>query len=102
MKVSLLDQTPSFPGLAAEYRRLPYSFADQSDFVEKISERRLPAPAYVTSLRDLCFNSLFGYRIFPESILSFLGEWELEGRKMRTGDVIVQQVLLPPIRTISC
>ena len=35
-------------------------------------------------------------------MLAFCLQWELEGRQMQAGDVIVQQVYLPPIRALSC
>jgi uncharacterized protein (UPF0548 family) len=49
-------------------------------------------------LRRLNLDFLFRYEIFPKRILRFLGEWQLENRGMREGDVIVQQASLPPCR----
>jgi hypothetical protein len=48
---------------------------------------------------DLRF--FFSYNIFPASILTFKTQWQSEDRKMRVGDTIVQQVFIPPIKTLS-
>ena len=42
-------------------------------------------------LRACDLDFLFQYQIFPETILKFFGEWQLDGRQMRVGDVIVQE-----------
>lgn len=44
---------------------------------------------------------LFGYRIFPEHIMTFLTQWDQERRSMQVGDTITQQVYLPPIQQFS-
>ncbi|HEY1038169.1 MAG TPA: DUF1990 family protein, partial [Bacteroidia bacterium] len=48
---------------------------------------------------DLSF--FFNYNIFPDNILIFETQWNLENRKMKEGDTIVQQVYIPPVKTIS-
>lgn len=47
------------------------------------------------------FQVLFDYKIFPENIMTFFTEWEAEERAMNIGDIIVQQVHLPPIKLLS-
>lgn len=54
-----------------------------------------------TSLNNLDLNFFFNYNIFPSSILTFRTQWAMEKRKMSIGDTIVQQVFLPPFKTVS-
>lgn len=58
-----------------------------------ICSRPIAAPADLTH-HNLDF--FFGYEIFPRRLLRFFAEWQLEGREMREGDVIVQQAQVPP------
>jgi hypothetical protein len=37
----------------------------------------------------------FDYRIFPEKIMQFSGQWQAERREIRIGDIIVQCARLP-------
>jgi uncharacterized protein (UPF0548 family) len=52
-------------------------------------------------LKDLPLDFFFNYRIFPPHIMRFNTQWELEERKIRIGDTILQQVFLPPVRMLS-
>jgi hypothetical protein len=52
-------------------------------------------------LQELDFDFLFNYEIFPSNILTYFSQWQAEGRKMRVGDTIVQQIFLPPVPQIS-
>lgn len=44
---------------------------------------------------DLNLDFLFEYKIFPLSIMSSAAQWEQEKRKMKIGDNILQQIVLP-------
>ncbi|QNR26009.1 DUF1990 family protein [Croceimicrobium hydrocarbonivorans] len=47
------------------------------------------------------FKVLFDYKIFPDNIMTHLTEWKLNNREMKAGDIIVQQVFIPPTKTFS-
>jgi hypothetical protein len=47
------------------------------------------------------FQTLFNYDIFPAFIMSHLTEWKLDDREMKVGDIIVQQVCIPPFMALS-
>ncbi|MBC7552713.1 MAG: DUF1990 family protein [Taibaiella sp.] len=53
------------------------------------------------NLADLQTSSLWSYNIFPPHILQGYTQWAHENRGMRIDDTIVQQVFLPPAKTIS-
>ncbi len=98
MKIFLTDQTKY---LAKHLDRLKLSKVmkyDRSELVEKVTAAPLTINAPLSRL-DLGF--LFGYKIFPANIMTYLTQWEHENREMRTGDTIVQQVFLPPVKTFS-
>ena len=48
---------------------------------------------------DLDF--LFDYKIFPSHIMAFLTQWTQEKRRMKVGDTILQQAIIPPIKMFS-
>lgn len=50
---------------------------------------------------DFAVAILNAYQIFPESIITAYCEWKLTNREIRPGDVIVQQVYLPPLKRFS-
>lgn len=72
----------------------PVNFSDPAGLPERTVEERIPVA--VRDLRDCDLSWFFRYEIFPRRILRFFGEWQLEGREMGAGDVIVQQAQLPP------
>lgn len=71
---------------------------DKNKLVEKITEIEITSSK---SLNELNLDFFFNYKIFPDNILIFKTEWNLENRKMKIGDSIVQQAFLPPIITFS-
>jgi hypothetical protein len=71
---------------------------DKSRLTDKISTIDIETTKELGQL-NLAF--LFDYHIFPENIMSFKNEWTDEGRKMKIGDTIAQQVYIPPTRTFS-
>jgi uncharacterized protein (UPF0548 family) len=40
---------------------------------------------------------LFDYDIFPSRIMRYEAEWKISGREMKTGDIILQRAILPPV-----
>lgn len=50
---------------------------------------------------EIDFGFLFDYKIFPGHIMSCFTQWQHEGRSMKAGDTIVQQVYIPPIKNLS-
>jgi uncharacterized protein DUF1990 len=50
---------------------------------------------------DFDFPRLFNYQIFSTNILSALPQWIQEGRNIQTGDTIVQQINIPPSKTLA-
>ncbi len=52
-------------------------------------------------INELNTAFLLNYNIFPGNIMAYFTEWSYEGREMRVGDTIVQQVFLPPIKHFS-
>ncbi|HWA33811.1 MAG TPA: DUF1990 family protein [Cyclobacteriaceae bacterium] len=97
MKIFLSDQQRNFPQLLAELIRLPVSDTSEVMLVNKKSSIEIAAGP----LDKVNFDVLFDYRIFPPNIMSHLAVWTVEGREMRVGDTILQQVHVPPFRTVS-
>lgn len=94
MKLFLRDQEAALGDYVAEFREKKLALTD----LGRLPSRTLRgcALAAARDLRQCKLEFLFAYDIFPLAILSFLGEWQLEGRSMREGDVIVQQAQVPP------
>lgn len=58
----------------------------------------------ITGTKDIPeLNTSFflDYQIFPNSIMTYLTQWNAERREMLVGDTIVQQVFIPPFRHLS-
>lgn len=98
MHIFLADRQPYFSQHLAALKNKPVMKYDRSRLKEKITTFTLQT---ATPLSDLDAAPLFDYRIFPEHVLTALTEWQQEGREMRVGDTIVQQVHLPPLRRFS-
>ncbi len=60
------------------------------------SARRSPAIPL-----DAAVDAFFAYDIFPPNILKALPQWRHENRDIRPGDVIAQQINIPPIAAAS-
>lgn len=48
------------------------------------------------AIQDIQLEWLFDYHIFPENILLPATQWQVEGRKIKAGDIILQQINFPP------
>lgn len=92
MKVSFSNH--NLAAHLTELKALPLSFTSTAGLPEQMV--CAPVAARVRTLDDCDLGFLFCYDIFPPCILRFFGEWELHGREMRPGDVIVQQAQIPP------
>ncbi len=50
---------------------------------------------------DAAAGTFFTYNIFPPNILNALPQWRQENRQIRPGDVIAQQINIPPFAAAS-
>ena len=94
MRVALGDHASGLASYLPEFRSRPLSFHEVRGLPSRTLRGRQLSPP--RDLRQCNLAFLFAYEIFPSAILEFFGEWQLEGRGMREGDVIVQQVQVPP------
>jgi hypothetical protein len=54
-----------------------------------------------SDFHTLSFDKFFDYLIFPSNILNALPQWIEEGREIKPGDTIVQQINIPPFSQTS-
>lgn len=94
MKMFLRDQCPQLAERVPEFRTKALSYRRTDSLPNRTIQSRI-APA-VRDLRKCRLDFLFRYDVFPPAILTFFGEWQLDSREMRAGDVIVQQAQVPP------
>ena len=71
---------------------------DKTNLVENITVLKLDTDK---KLEDLDLGFFFAYKIFPPNIMNFYTQWDAENRSMQIGDVITQQVQLPPTSNFS-
>lgn len=98
MKIYLTDQKSKFKqhlDLLMTKKVMDY---DKSRLKEKITAISIDTNK---SLEQLNLDFLFNYQIFPDNIMTYLIQWKEEGRAMRIGDTIAQQVYIPPTKTFS-
>ena len=98
MKIYLTDQSARFNELLIDLMTRSEMVFDKGTLAEKTSSILLTAKG---SAQELALDFLFGYSIFPSRILSFRTQWDMEGRSMKVGDTILQQVFIPPVKTFS-
>ena len=94
MRVALFDHASALASYLPAFKSRPLSFHEAEELPSRMLRGRLLAPPRDLRRCNLAF--LFAYDIFPPSILRFFGEWQLLGREIREGDVIVQQAQVPP------
>lgn len=94
MRFFFCDQSAKLAPFLDKLRGTTFS----SPAIDGLPETRLEkqVPTTRADLRACDLDFLFRYDVFPPDILQFLAEWELDGRQMRIGDTIVQQVQTPP------
>ena len=97
MEVFVHSQEKQLASYLPKFRELPLSFRDASRLPQRKLVVCIPLPEPVRTLQEYDLEFLFRYDVFPPRILKFLGEWQMENREMRVGDVIVQQAQVPPI-----
>jgi hypothetical protein len=98
MKVYITDQKNKFKqhlDLLMTKKVMDY---DKSRLTEKITAINIDTNK---SLEQLNLDFLFNYQIFPDNIMTYLIQWKEEGRAIRIGDTIAQQVYIPPTKTFS-
>lgn len=71
---------------------------NRTELIEKVSSITIDISSDIQNL-DLGF--FFNYKIFPDNIMTSLTQWQDEGRRMKIGDTILQQVFLPPTKIFS-
>lgn len=98
MKLFRTNQNAKFKEHLMELKSMPVMHYDKTRLKEKTTSVVIET---TKSLKELDLNFLFQYRIFPEHIMAYLGEWSFENRNMQIGDTIVQQAYLPPIKLCS-
>jgi len=98
MKIYLTDQRHNFKKHLELLKTKPVMTYDKTRLVKKISTISLTTTKTINEL-DLSF--LFNYQIFPDNIMAFRTQWQDENREMKTGDTIVQQAYIPPLKTFS-
>ena len=97
MKIYLTDQSKRLKKHLDDLRVCKIMEYNLNVLTSKVSTTDLN----VNSFQSVNLQMLFDYKIFPENIMSSLTQWNLEDREMRVGDTIVQQVYIPPIKTVS-
>ena len=71
---------------------------DKKELIEKVTAIPL---ALNTDIQNLDLDFFFDYKIFPNNIMTSWTQWQDEGRSMKIGDTILQQVFLPPTKVFS-
>lgn len=93
MKIYLTDQSRKFP---QHLQRLQQVAVMPYDITKLKAQRSQVTIDVNVSLAQLKLDCLYDYRIFPGNIMTGLPQWLHEGRSIRAGDTIVQQVFIPP------
>ena len=94
MKLFIRDQEMRLSEHLLDLKSRALSFPETDGLPQRTIQRRITGETRDLASCNLDF--LFAYEVFPRSILKFFGEWQLENRAMRAGDVIVQQAQVPP------
>ncbi len=103
MHLALRNQITQVSTWLPTYKALPLSYTDLSTMREKITTRHIQTPRPVTNLLACNLTFFFAYSVFPPHILQGYSEWHQGNREMRIGDIIIQQVALPPFPlSIKC
>jgi len=98
MKIYLTDQSKNFPKHLDELKLQPVIQYDISKLTEKTTIVKIDTDK---SFHQLNTSFFFDYQIFPNNIMAFLTQWNLENRDMQIGDTIAQQAFIPPVQNFS-
>lgn len=98
MLLFLKDQFNRLSNYLPKFKLLPVIPYNISVLKEKSTVVSIPCNK---QLKELSFNFLFDYNIFPDNILTYCSEWKNSKRIMQVNDTIVQQIYFPPVKTLS-
>ena len=98
MKIYLTNQVGLFPKHLHQLCALPVMNYAKHQLKEKITVIEVDT---TRKLEEIDLSFLFEYMIFPPHVMSYLAQWNYEGRSMKVGDTIVQQVYIPPLPCLS-
>ena len=98
MKLFLTDQTKHLSKHLEDLKSVKIMNYTKADLFEKTSSVTIH---HSDDFPALNLDFFFNYNIFPTRILSSKTQWQIEGRAMRIGDTIAQQVFLPPLKVFS-
>lgn len=96
MKIYLSDQRKRFLSHYHELRRhsiIPYQKNSLKKKVQQVTINQ--------SFNQIAADNLFNYKIFPHTILTAFTQWQEENRSIQPGDIIVQQINIPPCNLLS-
>lgn len=94
VKFSLRNQVATLAACLPEFRKRSLNYLSTAGLPRAVFRREVP-----TTRRDLLscdLRFLFGYDVFPPSMIKFAADWQLDGREMRVGDTIALQTQVPP------
>lgn len=98
MRIYLRDQQGKFNEHLTDLLSVRVMQFDKAHLPEKVTSIKINT---LHNLSTIDLDFLFNYNIFPSSILTYKTQWQLEKRTMKVGDTIVQQVFIPPLKTLS-
>ena len=96
MKIFLKDQQNSFEKHLSALKSVGIIQYDKQQLHHKIALQELDC-----CFSNFRFDKLFNYHIFPLNILSAYPQWVDENRSIQAGDTIVQQINIPPFRSLA-
>ena len=96
MQIFFVDQAHSFSRLLSALIAKPVMQYDKSKLIEKSSSIIINR-----TFSEINFKPFFNYEIFPQNIMTFQTQWQLENRQMKSGDTILQQAFIPPTKLFS-
>ena len=96
MKIYLTNQNLKFIKHLEYFKNQSVMKYEKSKLDEKISSQEIDL-----EFSKINFDFFYNYQIFPENIIESYCQWNHENRNMKIGDTIVQQVFLPPHKTLS-
>lgn len=98
MNMYVLDQVGYFSKHLDVLKKKRVAQYDKACLVEKKTTIEINTKKKIDQLN---LDVLFNYRIFPKSIMTAGSQWREENRNMKVGDTIVQQVYIPPVKSVS-
>jgi uncharacterized protein (UPF0548 family) len=98
MQIYIADQKNNFDRYLKVLMTKPVIAYNREKLIEKITQIHITD---ARSLDEVNLDFLFGYKIFPENILTSKTQWDMERRTIAVGDTILQQVFLPPLKFSS-